>query len=695
MPPCSEIEKLRRLFSVLRLGVLVFGFTIGVSAQPVHLEPRSAWPAHSLNVQANNDLKIHGDWAYIAAGYGGLHILNISNPSNPGSISGGYHNGSSITAVAVDGSYAFITDERHGLQVVNVTDPTNLRILGTNNIVGACYGLIVRSNFVYCANRSGFLVVDVSNPAFPRIRGEIPLGFSTDVQLIGHYAYVVENQSLHVVDIREPDAPRIVYTHYTGDLFYKVTIKGNLAMLTRSSHAGVDILNIDDPALPVPAGDFNSSDFPGNVALSGDFAYFASTWGGLQVLDIRDVNDPMLVTTLTFKGMPFHCVVVGTNLYVSETDGRGSGKGLGLRVFDISAPEIPVKIGDYDNAGYLSDIAVSGRAGYAACGYAGIQVLDFTTLERPARISYFDTGGYAERVKLSWNYLFAADAETGLHVIDVEGGAHPKGLGIHSTNGLFAFDVEKDLVCTLSADGFTAFRMEGSNLVEIAKIPTSDKSITIHNSQAYLADKQLTVYDVSDTNVAITGRCDLSRSVSELVSSADYAFGLAVWPPGIEVIDIRNPSAPVVIASPEYSALRYAARMELSRNWLFVASQYNGIHLFDVRDPKNLRDCGLLAPLYSEGITISGDFAYVARGMMGLNILQLLEMKLTVGNEGNVLKLKWPRFDSGFLLESTDNLSFPSWTRLSDVPLIEQEYYSLGVIKGTNSKFFRLVKPKD
>jgi Ca2+-binding RTX toxin-like protein len=88
-----------------------------------------------------------GNYAYVADGYSGLQIINISNPATP-SLSGTYNTTGYANGVQVVGNYAYVADGDGGLEILNVSDftgssatvnlavaPTSVTEDGTTNLV--------------------------------------------------------------------------------------------------------------------------------------------------------------------------------------------------------------------------------------------------------------------------------------------------------------------------------------------------------------------------------------------------------------------------------------------------------------------------------------------------------------------------------------------------------------------------------
>ncbi len=229
-------------------------------------------------------------------------------------------------------------------------------------------------------------LVDVSDPAAPRVVGRYDgntgrpevddpfdgdVAFSSDGRFLfyARQTHDFSNDGVHVVDISNPAAPtlveyvpgggtlRVAY-HRAGDAEYVVTLDafaGVIVFRFQRTPAGGALVPVHVDALPQLK--------VGGPASAGVFV---------------DANDPLL-------GKPL--------LYVSTGE-------TGLQVFDFSAPESPVLLGSWDDAG-LADIAVhataAGRTVYAASEYW----FTATTLPRVFELDATNLGAIAERHRFS------------------------------------------------------------------------------------------------------------------------------------------------------------------------------------------------------------------------------------------------------------------------------------------------------
>ncbi|HEX3125695.1 MAG TPA: Ig-like domain-containing protein [Thermoanaerobaculia bacterium] len=177
--------------------------------------------------------------------------------------------------------------------------------------------------------------------------------------------------------------------------------------------------------LPLPG-------FPNGVAVSGDHAYVASGAAGLHVVDVSNLDAPVLRGTANTPGNANDVRVEGNLAYVA--DGAS-----GLQIVDVANPSAPVIVGAKDTPGTATDLVVSGNLVYLADGAAGLQVIDVTNPSAPAILGTLDTPGNARGIDLVDNLVVVADAQGGVQVIDVSNPASPVLLGsTHTRQGSFS-----------------------------------------------------------------------------------------------------------------------------------------------------------------------------------------------------------------------------------------------------------------
>jgi hypothetical protein len=109
---------------------------------------------------------IEGDYVYVgnhALDGGGLHILDISNPSNIHQV-GFYHGGGSIFAAYIYDTRIYCANIELGLEVLDIVSPVNLQKSGQFFDGGQAHDVAVVNNYAYIADHNdGLEIIEILN----------------------------------------------------------------------------------------------------------------------------------------------------------------------------------------------------------------------------------------------------------------------------------------------------------------------------------------------------------------------------------------------------------------------------------------------------------------------------------------------------------------------------------------------------
>jgi hypothetical protein len=116
----------------------------------------------------------------------------------------------------------------------------------------AAHDIALREDLAYVATDTGLTILDLSNPASPTVRSSIASNFGRNqgVAVKGQYAYLASRYSrFEVVDVSDPDAPRIVASRKVGGQPWGVAIKDDIAYVV-SFTGTLNLFDISNPLAP-------------------------------------------------------------------------------------------------------------------------------------------------------------------------------------------------------------------------------------------------------------------------------------------------------------------------------------------------------------------------------------------------------------------------------------------------------------
>ena len=329
---------------------------------------------------------------------GELHIVDITIPDSPRVVRElgylGLNYGSTVS-----GNLAFVADTIYGLRILDIETPDSAEIVGNFNIPGAVRAMEIEGNYAYIADAAqGFLIMDVSRPETAHIisRVDIPYGVM-DIAILNGYAYLASKAvGIAILDINPPASAHEVAVVKPPKAAMSIEIADGYAYVADGGY-GLCILDISAPESPRLVGTTDTPGYAWDVTIAGGFAYVADSDGGLQVIDVDPVESASVVASMVTgtssqSGFPLPDWYSG---YASQTlhstpspepeiisdafkVGNATGRlfladaGGGIRVYDVTEPQSPVKIESVDHyPDWMDNISIGSMIisdGYAISG---------------------------------------------------------------------------------------------------------------------------------------------------------------------------------------------------------------------------------------------------------------------------------------------------------------------------------------
>ena len=563
---------------------------------------------------------VSGDYAYVADYSSGLAVIDISEPTNPGTPFYTPPFVYTVMDVYISGDYAYLARASLGFMVVNISDPINPKWIFKEVTNGNAYDVFVSGDYAYVANgNEGLAVIDISDPTNPGTPVyENTTGDARDVYISGDYAYVADSDSgLAVIDISDPTNPGTpVYEDTTGAA-RGVYVSGDYAYIA-DGYSGLAVIDISDPTNPGTPAYEDTTGNAVDVYVSGDYIYVADYGSGLAVIDISDPTNP---------GTPFYEVTNegAKDVYVSGNFAYMADDIKGLVVVAIYEP---VNLGTpvyKDIIGWVMDVCVSGDYAYIA-NYYGLGIIEISDPTNPGTPVYENTTGSALGVYVSGDYAYVANFDEGLAIINISDPTNPGTPVYENTTG-------KARGIYVNGDyAYVADDTSGLAIIDISD-PTNPGTpvyepigyafeVYVSGDYAYVAVgiNGLAIVDISDpTNPGPHVHKGMDAALDVYVSG-DYAY-MVEWETGLAVIEISDPTNPGTLV---YEATTvYAHSVFLTGDYLYLGVD-GGFEVIDISDPTNPETLYYNNLGHNVGeIYVSGDYAYVSGGINRLGIVQV------------------------------------------------------------------------
>ena len=372
---------------------------------------------------------------------------------------------------------------------------------------------------------------------------------------------------MSVVNISNPANPTVVSTASIGGNPNSVYVQGNYAYVTDQYTATLQVINISNPANPVVVGNVSNGIYMYSVYVQGNYAYVGNSYANpstLEVINISNPANPVYVGSITTALQPDAIYVQGNYAYV---DSYGTGT---LQIFDLGGA-------------YIQQL----QAGGAEVGTL--------TVQENSQVNGSES------------------IEGGLNV---GGSANISGnVGI---NGSVIVGNSGTAVSQLYVGGSVPTTSLGS--VVSTSSGTGRSVIASGNYTYVVTNTAFKIYNTANpTSPVVLSSLTLTGPTS-LALQGHYAYINSYSNNSIYVVDISNPSNPVLIETFTQSNLAYSVDMYIQGEYLYLADGnspgvfeiYNISNPYSIVNISNL-ELGTIGS-YANDLTsvyVQGNYAYV------------------------------------------------------------------------------------
>jgi hypothetical protein len=236
--------------------------------------------------------------AYIADYNGDLVVANISDPNNPeeaGSASLPDFRSRAVN-VFVNGGYVYVADEIYGLHIFNA-DPNNLDLINSYGDFGGINDVYVEGIYAYlAAAEDGMIILGITDVDNLEMIGQFEIdtlsNSAEELNVQGDVAFIADSKlGLLAIDIADPANPEFIDDFETPGAVNSICFANNRIFLTDGSD--LRVFTLADETHGDSLQYINGITTPGmalNVAVSGDLAYVADNYFGMQIIDISQLD---------------------------------------------------------------------------------------------------------------------------------------------------------------------------------------------------------------------------------------------------------------------------------------------------------------------------------------------------------------------------------------------------------------------
>lgn len=501
--------------------------------------------------------------------HGFLQLYNASNPAVP-SLVGSTDLIARGAAMTLHDGVAYVAGIKslaNNIQTFKFGDgATTLKVYGSSSMTGSLSlgGDLTAQNGVFGGSVSAS---NLQSLGYVRAQDFDALTLNSTLNIGATYANAInlnQNTTIGLGKSLTVQGSTTVTTDSTAAL--RVADSSNNAyLLVDTSGKNIDIGSTSAPtensnvggSLPSgAAGNVNISSLPNSVAISGGYAYVASsTMNNLQIVNISNPTNPTTAGSIATSGAAQDVAVEGTRAYVAVGTNT-------VQVFDVSNPAAPLLLGSTTtrNASTsIQSIAVKdnflyiAHIGAAANYYGYMDTFDMTNPAAPVAqgTSAKTLGSATEEIRM-----------------DIEGNRlYVISKGLTTNSGLRIIDISNPAVASLPMTNHNMLSTSPSGGIAVhdgyAFIPFSNSSLLqVYNVSAIGGSGVLT--PVGSTSI---GNSPADAAMSE---SGDYLYIVDEGTNVLQVFNVTDPLSPQAIGTVDTSSGNSSAKT------VSVASATNG-----------------------------------------------------------------------------------------------------------------------
>jgi len=486
------------------------------------------------------DLNYSNPYLYVACGSKGIKIFKVNDMYNLDLI-GQKNITGDVNAIAIFEKYIICSDYYEGIQILSTQDLSNVSMISSLPINGTIHAIKIAGNYAFlAADTSGLIVVNISDPKNPVILSETRTpGKALDIDIQGNTVCIADyNCGLSVLNIAKLEQPNLIGNIDTPDIASGIIANGKIAYIA-DGDSGLQVIKFTDPENQV-IGSYSLDGNTTAIQLLDSTAYALSNKG----LYLIDVSDPKLL--LSQKKIQCNNI----NSFVIKDQFIYIAQGNYFKIlnksssFDSGSPDVLGQLLEND---VVKDIEIKDHIAYLACFGKGLKIIDISSPTKPTEIKSLETPGYAVGLALNQNHIFIATFE-GVYIVDISTPDDPNPVAtIHSSGVTLDLTIDRNyLFCANGSSGLYIHDIKNIEAPKkVSQLPmNSAAKVVIYEKTAFVADREggmhmVDIYDPHNPEIIGTIKTpgpavDMAINDS-LAFIADESTGILVEPIPLEL----------------------------------------------------------------------------------------------------------------------------------------------------------------
>jgi hypothetical protein len=371
-----------------------------------------------------------------------------------------------------------------------------------------------------------------------------------------------------------------------------------------------------------------------DMEVVGNYVYCAHPLG-LMIFDISDPAMPVVCGKLACKGIGVKIAVSGDYVYLATEKA-------GIQIMEISNPFSPRLVASYQTNGKLAGIRIQDEYAYVLDYSSGMLILDISNPTIPELVGSYLSGLRGTALEISNHYAYIGYEFRHLHIVDISDPVNPA--FICDLSSLFDF-MSHDIIAIESKDtllyvttgefelGFNSWP-EYFYVFNIATPATPEcdgygmvnhyfDQISIHGDYAYLGSEiGIYIYDIANLSNEMNPVANYhhDNNANRVCSMINHSNNLFVM--FSDGFEVLDVSSPISpVLSGFFGLSSYTTRVALQGNYTF-AYGFGWLNTIDISSTE-MTIRSRQGWHYFDDMAISGDYCYMARGYHGFGVINI------------------------------------------------------------------------
>ncbi len=551
-----------------------------------------------------------------------------------------------VNDAKIIGNYAFVIMFYGGLKVIDISDPLNMTVVSELYLPPLTYKISAKDNFIYVGASSGLYVFDISNPLAPSLINIIKLNFVRDVCFDNNIAFVQHYTGFNIYDISNPYSFVLKGSYACPENYcLSIGVKGQVVYLTTMSNLyAVDIRDLSNPVL---LSTLYSN--PGFLSLAyleiySNYIYISRNNGAIIVVDISNPQSMSQKKVINLESSSYMIKKRDDKIFVSGN--------FGVQIFEMADFVNLNLYSDYKTFGQSQKIFSEQNQTYLVdfgIYNSKLRIYDTTNPTSPSLASCLELSAATNQIYVENKIAYTASLEN-ITIIDCIDPVSP--------NVLCSGPIQKFIgnFCVKNEYLYIPDDVRGLKIYDCSShtSPTLENTYSsaynlqnafVRDNLLFVTDftKDVLVLDITNpVSPLLQGIINTDQRIIHVAFENQYAYLTSI--DKVLIWDISNPQNPVFIGQYINTDAAFPVfRKAAVKNSLIYLNYGTALHIIDVTDPANPK----LTDKYSSDIydiCLNNGYIYAAARNYGFEILKYRgapEEKINWETQGN-----WDCFDT-------------------------------------------------